>query len=123
MRTSPEAPKGGPNDWPVHDYWAFVALVRESDRLRIEGCGLVTAVYEAARGLRLEGAEYHWLCEEVLAGCYGLFYGLGDCHVDAATFVAHANVADKRRLGPALTEWAEELAATPSNQRAQRLMR
>ena len=117
MRTSITEPPDGPNQWPMDDYRAFVMLLRNAYALKGDAPNVVAAVYQAAEDIGLEGGANHWLCEWVLAGCFGYFYGIGDAHVGPETFARFASAAERRRMGPGHVEWAERLASTPLERR------
>lgn len=111
MRTSPKRPPGHVNDWPLDDRNAFVALVTETYARMARGEGEVGAAHEAARTVGLDGAESHWMCDEMLSGVFGVFYvRSGDHYADAAGVVRFATLADLEQLGPVAVAWARELA-------------
>lgn len=110
MRTSATRPSGHPNDWPLDDKNAFVALVTQTYARKARGENEVVAAHGAAREIGLEGGEHHWMCDEMLSGVFGLFYLTGDHYANGDDAVKFATLADLERMGPETVAWARKLA-------------
>src|SRR5690606_5811606 len=69
MRTSTARPQGHPNDWPLDDKKAFVALVTATYSRTGRSKSEVVPAHESARQIGLDGGEHRWMCDELLSGC------------------------------------------------------
>ncbi|MDP3492857.1 MAG: hypothetical protein Q8R82_07065 [Hyphomonadaceae bacterium] len=111
MKTSATRPPNHPNDWSLPDKNAFVALVTQTYARMARGENNVVAAHEAAREIGLESGERHWLTDEVLGGCFGVFYApSSDLYANARDFVKWADARDLAHIGPDGVEWARVLA-------------
>lgn len=111
MRTSSTRPPGHPNDWPLDDKNAFVALVNATYARMARGEKQVGAAHDAAREIGLDGGERHWLVDEMLAGCFGAFYApSSDLYASAQDFLKWAGERDLEHIGPEAIAWARKLA-------------
>jgi hypothetical protein len=111
MKTSATRPPGHPNDWPLDDKNAFVALLQGiADKQAVE-MGQIAAAHASARELELEGKENHWMVDELLGGCFGGFYvRTSDLYANAQDFLKWAGERDFEHIGSEAVAWARKLA-------------